>query len=204
MSKTPCLLARLEDRSAHDLVRARSGRTPRPQVGRVANEGDSMPDVLDNALQLQAGLKAWSESDRYLQQPRLQKAFRDNWDDRIGDEKFGGVWSIDKARKNSRHPASTEALKIPRENWTSKTVTVEHAIPVNVLFSLFWDAETSNEMQAVIDAYTVAVVTKQEDERLTALGLRKAMPVGWQFGDDPLVRWNMVHIEVPILRVAGR
>ncbi len=163
-----------------------------------------MPDVLDNALQLQAGLRAWSESDRYIQKPRLQKAFRDNWDDRIGAERFGGVWSIDKARRNSRHPASKEALKIPREDWTRKTVTVEHAIPVNVLFSCFWDAKTPNEMQAVIDAYAVAVVTNQEDERLTALGLRKAMPVGWQFGDDPLVRWNVAHIDVPTVRVARR
>lgn len=164
-------------------------------------KGAFMPDVLDNALQLQAGLRAWSESDRYVQNSRLQKAFRDNWDNRIGAEKFGGVWSIGKARKNSRHPVSTEALNIPREEWTQKTVTVEHAIPINVLFSAFWDARTRNEMQAVIDAYAVAVVTKQEDERLTALGLRKAMPVGWRFGDDPLARWNKANIEVPIVEI---
>ena len=165
-----------------------------------------MPDVLEKALQLQAGLKTWFDADRYLhdsvptKNPRLRKAFRDNWDARIGAEKFGGVWSIQKAKKNLRHPASTEALKIGRENWTGKTVTVEHAIPVKVLFSLFWDVETPDGMQAIIDAYAVAVVTKEEDERLNSDTdrLRDAMPSGWRFGDDPLARWNKVNIEVPI------
>ena len=79
-----------------------------------------MPDVLEKALQLQAGLKAWFASDRYLhdsvptKNPRLQKAFRDNWDARIGAEKFGGVWSIREAKKKPRHPASMEALNIRR------------------------------------------------------------------------------------------
>ena len=169
-----------------------------------------MVDVLEKALQLQAGLKAWFDSDRYLhdivptKNTRLQKAFRDSWDARIGAEKFGGVWSIQKAKKNPRHPASTEALNIGRENWTGKTVTVEHAIPVNVLFALFWDAETPDDMQAIIDAYAVAVVTKEEDERLNATGLRKAMPLGWRLGDDPLKRWNKAKIEVSIERGVGR
>ena len=169
-----------------------------------------MLGVLEKALQLQAGLKAWFDLDCYLRDsvptknPRLQKAFRDSWDDRIGAEKFGGVWSIYKAKKNPRHPASTEALKIGRANWMGKTVTVEHAIPVNVLFSLFWDAGTPSDMQAIIDAYAVAVVTREENERLNDAGLSKAMPVGWKLGDDPLARWNKVKIEVPNLISSNR
>ena len=169
-----------------------------------------MPNVLEKALQLQAGLKAWFDSDRYLhdsvptKNARLQKAFRDSWDARIGAEKHGGVWSIQMAKKNPHHPASTEALNIGRENWSSKTVTVEHAIPVNVVFSLFWSAETPDDMQAIIDAYTVAVVTKEENQRLDAEGLRKAMPLGWRLGDDPLTRWNKANIEVPAERGVGR
>ena len=164
-----------------------------------------MPDVLDKALQLRSGLRAWFDSDRHLRNgaaiknSRLQKAFRDNWDDRVGAEKFGGVWSIYKAKKNLRHPASTEALLIGRENWTGKVVTVEHAVPVNVLFGLFWSAETPDAMRAVVDAYAVAVVTKEEDERLNVAGIRETMPIGWQPGDDPLARWKMVGIEVPDL-----
>ena len=167
-----------------------------------------MSDVLNKALNLQAGLKAWVASDRYLDdsepagKSKLRKVFRDNWDYRIGTEKFGGVWSIDKAKTNHLHPASTEALKIDRTVWTGKIVTVDHAIPVNVLFSHFWDAETPSDMQEVIDAYAVAVVTKQEDELLSILGLKAKMPDGWRFGDDPLVRWKKacieVHMEIPV------
>ena len=41
----------------------------------------------------------------------LRKVFRDNQDYRSGAEKLGGVWSIDKTRKNHLCPASTEALR---------------------------------------------------------------------------------------------
>lgn len=119
-----------------------------------------MSDVLDKALNLQAGLKAWVASDRYLDdsksagKPRLRKVFRDNRDYRIGTEKFGGVWPIDKANTNLLLPASTEALKIDRWVWTVKILTVDHAIPVTILFSHFWSAATSHDMHEVIDAYS--------------------------------------------------
>ena len=163
-----------------------------------------MSDVLDKALNLQAGLKAWVASDRYLDdsesagKSRLRKVFRDNWDYRIGTGKFGGVWSIGKAKTNHLHPASTEALRIDRKDWTGKIVTVDHAIPVNVLFSHFWEAETPGDMRAVIDAYAVAVITKHEDRHLNDLGLKAEMPDGWRFGDDPLERWKKACIEVQV------
>lgn len=161
-----------------------------------------MSDVLDKAWHLQVGLKAWYRADRYLrdkpptENSRLRKAFRDNWDTRIGAEKFGGVWSIGKAKTNIRHPASEEALGIARERWSDSTVTVDHAIPVSILFDPFWHADTSDAMRAVIDAYTVAVITRDENDRLNAAGLRQAMPIGWRFGDNPLARWKAVGIEV--------
>lgn len=164
-----------------------------------------MPDALKKAMQLRSGLRAWFDSDRYIrdrppaENPRLQKAFRDNWDVRIGIEKFGGVWSISKAKNNPHHPASKEALKLPRENWSGSVVTVDHAIPIKVLFSLFWEAETPGDMQAIVDAYAVAVITTEENERLNAAGLKVAMPNGWRLGDDPLARWNKVGIEIPSL-----
>ena len=166
--------------------------------------------LLDKALELRKGLKAWVEADRYLDDreragiSRLRQAFRDNWDLRIGADKFGGVYSIREARTNLRHPASTKALKIDPKDWNGKTVTVEHAVPVNVLFSFFWDAETEDAMQAVIDAYVVAVVTKEEDELLTAKGWKEKMPKCWRFGDDPLTRWTMAGIKVHLERTTGR
>lgn len=161
-----------------------------------------MSGVLERAWQLQAGLRAWYEADRYLrdkaptQNSRLRKAFRDNWDTRIGGEEFGGVWSIGKAKTNLRHPASEKALEIARERWSDSTVTVDHAIPVSILFDPFWHAETPDAMRAVIDAYVVAVITKDENNLLNAAGLRQAMPIGWQFGCDPRARWNAVGIDV--------
>ena len=162
----------------------------------------SVSDALEKALQLRSGLRAWLDSDRYLrdrppaENPRLQKTFRDNWDARIGTEKFGGVWSIPAAKKNLRHPASKEALKISRENWSRESVTVDHAIPVKILFALFWGAETPDDMQTIIDAYAVAVITTEENSRLNATGLRADMPDGWKLGDDPLARWNQANIQV--------
>ncbi len=164
-----------------------------------------MADIVDKAWALRMGLKAWLEEDPYLhdgdpiESSRLQKAFRDNWDARIGAEKFGGVWSIAKARSNDHHPASEEAKTIPKAAWSKQTVTVDHAIPVKVLFGMFWRAETRCEMEAVIEAYAVAVITKDENNRLNAAGWRQTMPNGWQPGDCPLARWEGVEppIEVP-------
>ena len=151
--------------------------------------------MLEKALQLQAGLKAWHASDRHVEKSVLQRAFRNSWDSRIGAAKFGGVWSISMARKNTHHPASRGALRIGRGNWCGQTVTVDHAIPVNVLFDLFWKAETAVDMMAVIDAYAVAVITREENERLNAAGLRSRMPHGWKPGDEPLARWIAAGIE---------
>ena len=166
-----------------------------------------MSDVVDMALALRKGLKAWLKKDRYLydgddptESPRLRKAFRDNWDARIGFEKFGGVWSITKARSNhERHPASEEAQTIPPVAWSKLTVTVDHAIPVKILFSMFWHAETRHDMEAVIEAYEVAVITKDENDRLNAAGWKQEMPDGWRPGDDPQARWKGVEppIKVP-------
>ncbi|MCY4427029.1 MAG: hypothetical protein OXC05_08365 [Halieaceae bacterium] len=64
-----------------------------------------MPDVLEKALQLQAGLKTWFDSDRYLhdsvptKNPRPQKAFRGSWVAWIDTEKCGGMWSIKKKKR---------------------------------------------------------------------------------------------------------
>ena len=87
-------------------------------------------------------------------------------------------------------------MRIGRGNRCGQTVTVDHAIPVNVLFDLFWRAETAGDMQAVIDAYAVAVITREENMRLNAAGLRSGMPDGWKSGDKPRARWNTVGMEI--------
>ncbi len=174
--------------------------------------------TVEKALALQAGMKAWIDADRHLREgvtrrhrnSKLREAFRDNWDSRIGFDKFGGVWSIAKAKTNPRHPASKAALYAitdasghpDRSRWTGSkvggvTVTVDHGIPINVLFEYFWRAETPDEMERVIDAYIVAVITEAEDKRLRGNDLQSKMPNNWTGLDDPLARWNKVGIEVP-------
>ncbi len=181
--------------------------------------------TLEKALALQAGLKAWIDADVYLREgvpcrhriSKLRKVFRDNWDSRIGADKFGGVWSIGKAKTNLRHPASKAALDAitdatghtDRSRWSGSNaggvkVTVEHAIPISVLFDHFWRAETADEMQKVIDAYVVAVITDAEERRLRSNYLQQKMPDDWAGLADPLARWNKVGIEVQGLdRLSG-
>ena len=174
--------------------------------------------TLEKALALQAGMKAWIDADHHLREgvtrrhrnSKLREAFRDNWDSRIGLDKFGGVWSIAKAKTNSRHPASkaaldaiTDASGLPdRSKWTGSKVggvkvTVDHGIPISVLFEYFWRAETPDKMEKVIEAYIVAVITEAEDKRLRGNNLQSKMPNNWAGLDDPLARWNKVGIEVP-------
>ncbi len=99
-------------------------------------------EAIDQALSLRRGLLAWRNADPHVDRRGLIKAMRDNWDRRIGLLKFGGVWSVAMARSNERHPASCAAHAIGRTNWSGRLVTVEHAVPIRVLFEEFLDAET--------------------------------------------------------------
>ncbi|OSP56081.1 hypothetical protein BV911_03855 [Pseudoruegeria sp. SK021] len=65
---------------------------------------------------------------------------------------------------------------------------------------MFWEfrsADTDAKMTTLIEAYQVAVVTREEDNLLRAAGFSRSMPEGWQIGrDDPQERWKRVGIEV--------
>ena len=148
------------------------------------------------AKALQKGLNAWQANDQFVDNSCLAKAFRDNWDKRIGKEKFGGVWSIQKAKSNLQHPASIKSIEIKRKYWTGKTVTVDHAIPVKVMFSYFMNASSDSDLQRLIDAYSVAVITREEDSILNALKLKDSMPENWDWDKDPTIRWKMANIKV--------
>ena len=152
--------------------------------------------LIHEAQGLHAGLTAWRDVDSSVDDRALSKAFRDNWDRRIGGLKFGGVWSISMARSNLHHPASHAALQIPRKDWSGRNVTVEHSIPIKILYPAFMGGRNPGDLRAVIDAYHVAVVTRAEDKRLRDAGLRQSMPSGWEWGDDPFARWKTVGIEV--------
>lgn len=75
----------------------------------------------------------------------------------------------------------------------------EHIVPRNVIRTalLALPSPTATDIHALLDRYCVAaVITRPQDARLTALGLRSAMPHGWRFGN----RWaRYSHAAIEIL-----
>jgi hypothetical protein len=114
------------------------------------------------------------------------------WTDRaLGEYRYGKtVWS---AAYNWDYLPKTAAAKALGRNGGQ---TLEHAVPVNVLFKAFKAAETDADFQAVIDAYTVTIVTREEDKAIRSAyrGAVKHMPEGWKIGDDPLARYRLAGV----------
>jgi len=74
----------------------------------------------------------------------------------------------------------------------------EHLVPKKVVIAhlLALDPATTDNVHAILDRYCIGVVvTKDEDARLTGLGLRSKMPDGWDAG-DPWARYAAAGIEV--------
>jgi len=114
-----------------------------------------------------------------------------NWIDRdLAGHKYGAViWD---ARTNWADLPKTRAAR------RAETGTVEHAVPVNVLFDGLMAAQADADFQAVINAYTVTIVTRDEDKAINRAfhNARRHMPPGWKIGDDPLARYRLAGINV--------
>lgn len=83
----------------------------------------------------------------------------------------------------------------------------DHAIPVAVLRSELFDRQPKdvNEVRSFLKTYfNCGIVTKEEDSRLTAAGLRSAMPSGWTFNDSVFARYMAVGIQSQDLKPYGR
>ena len=82
-------------------------------------------------------------------------------------------------------------------------ITDEHIIPLAVSVNHLLDnyhSDTANLEKLEEDlgyCINTCAVTKDEDNALTAAGLRTSMPNGWKWGDDPFARYKAVGI-VPI------
>jgi hypothetical protein len=74
----------------------------------------------------------------------------------------------------------------------------EHAVPAGVLRSELLEAnENTQRIEEILKgAGPVAVLLREEDDRLRTAGLRSRMPQGWHVGDDPLARYHAVGIEL--------
>jgi hypothetical protein len=90
-----------------------------------------------------------------------------------------------------------------RRAWLDKReATFEHLVPAAVVRSLIRDSDRSDRAveEILIATAGVAIVSKEEDRRLTALGLGQKMPPGWTLvGGSRAARYEMAGI--PLMEV---
>jgi hypothetical protein len=74
----------------------------------------------------------------------------------------------------------------------------EHAVPAGVLRAELLRANgNKHQVKEILQgAGPVAVLLREEDNRLQTAGLRSQMPSGWRLGDDPLARYHTVNIKL--------
>ena len=79
-----------------------------------------------------------------------------------------------------------------------KPFIFEHAIPASIVRDRLLKFSSSMEsIREILDASgPVAIILREEDALLTEKGLRKSMPHSWQWGDNPLARYEHVGIKI--------
>lgn len=90
---------------------------------------------------------------------------------------------------------SEKAKKLKRKDVIHEHV-IPHAIVMKKLLSL--DQPTTDEILLIIkNYYFLCLITKDEDELLTAAGLRSKMPQGWDEGKNSVfARYEKVGIKI--------
>jgi hypothetical protein len=93
--------------------------------------------------------------------------------------------------------AAIVSARYPKE--LSSRLTHEHTIPLRLLAEKVLSLETDNRevIREVFNTYCrAAIVTREEDRKLSSAKLRSAMPLEWCFGEDILARYCVVGIEL--------
>ncbi|MDA1311470.1 MAG: hypothetical protein O2985_17960 [Proteobacteria bacterium] len=73
----------------------------------------------------------------------------------------------------------------------------DHAVPVKVIGKILMDDKTitsASLQERLCTIYRLGVITKSEDLKLNAAGLRQKMPSDWRIGDDVFARYVRVGI----------
>ena len=88
---------------------------------------------------------------------------------------------------------SKEAKGLKRKEVTHEHV-IPHSIVMNKLLSL--DSLTNENIMSILQKYyVICAVTKEEDKRLNAAGLKSKMPDGWdETNDNVFARYESVGI----------
>ena len=109
-----------------------------------------------------------------------------------------------------------EALKInleatyPRSKFYGRNspFIYEHCIPANVVRAQILQAKPEEQIirKILMQAGSVTVLLRSEDQKLTASGLRHSMPKSWCWGDDPFARYKAVGILISekFLKLTGK
>ncbi len=76
--------------------------------------------------------------------------------------------------------------------------TYEHAVPAGIVRARLLEIEpTLNAVQQLLKSSgPVAMILRSEDEKLNKNGLRQKMPENWEWGADPLARYQKVEIQI--------
>lgn len=113
-----------------------------------------------------------------------------------------GIVILDAIKYDIRYlPHSTDAAlafaQYPRE--LGKKLTHEHTVPLNLLAEKVFSVETDvrTKIREIFDDYCrAAILTKEEDAKLNAAGLRSEMPPDRSYGDNILARYSCIGIEL--------
>lgn len=104
------------------------------------------------------------------------------------------LWeSYGRGKHKSARYRSTAAVGKP-----AKDLIYDHAIPFTLLYNelLRLPSPTAASVRPLLERLCVAaLLTREEDDRLTAAGLRERMPADWN-GSDALARYRAAGIEV--------
>lgn len=121
--------------------------------------------------------------------PFLNQNSRPHWFNNPCPDKHGS------ALKNCHFISCTAARVLA--GLSSERLVKDHCVPVSVLREIIFDSHartTEDVEQLMLRFYRVGVITKEEDDQLTANGMRSAMPDGWTAGDNPFARYSCIGV----------
>lgn len=101
--------------------------------------------------------------------------------------------------KEMRMHSTSHREKIPKSRAAKKAkdkCQVEHVVPLKVIVDLLLELKnpTKHKVGSLLKKYyRVKLVTKEEHQRLSALGLRSKMPENWD-RSDPCARYKVANI----------
>ena len=97
----------------------------------------------------------------------------------------------------SMHFVSKKALKVINENLDIKFIK-EHSLPVSVIYELLLKQDFKNENDIeifLLNYYRLGVLTKDEDNILSSIGLKYKMPEDWNIKMNVFYRYEVAGIK---------